>query len=66
MTLEIFIFGAPFFWQNRKYTSQSILTELQVSNDDTHYVNEKSNHPTVSHNWIWEKNKTKIFYQIFY
>ena len=52
MTLEIFIFGAPFFWQNRKYTSQSILTELQVSNDDTHYVNEKSNHPTVSHNWI--------------
>ena len=49
MILDIFIFGVPLFLaKSGKYSSQSILSELQVPNDVTHYVNVKSDHPTQS------------------
>ena len=50
MTLDIFIFGVPLILaKSGKYSSQLILSELQVpTNDVTHYVNVKSNHPPSS------------------
>ena len=48
-TLDIFIFGVPLFLaRSGKFSSQSILSELQVPNDVTHYVTVKNDHPPPS------------------